>query len=96
MSIPQSTTAYSAPDGFWTEPRVAQLRQLFHDGLSNNQIAIEMGVKSRNAVIGKLARLGLRREPKIAISPQSRGARGIVNRVQRHKPRVLEMAARQP
>jgi GcrA cell cycle regulator len=94
MSLPQATTVYSTPDGFWNAVRVTQLRQLFYDGLSNNQIAVEMGVRSRSAVIGKLHRLGLKRET-MAISPQSRGARSIVARARKPKPaRPLEAFVR--
>jgi GcrA cell cycle regulator len=95
MSLPQATTVYSSPEGFWTEPRVTELRALFDKGLSNNQIAVAMGVKTRSAVIGKLHRLGLRREAVATVSKQSRGARGIVNRVQQQKPqRALEAFVR--
>lgn len=44
----------------WTDERVQQLRQDWAAGLSGSQIAGRMG-KSRNAIIGKLHRLGLRR-----------------------------------
>lgn len=85
---------YSSINSFWNDARVTRLQQLFYDGLSNNQIAVEMGVRSRSAVIGKLHRLGLKRET-VAISSQSRGARGIVNRVQNPKPqRPLEAFVR--
>lgn len=95
MSLPQATTAYSSPEGFWTEPRIVELRSLFDRGLSNNQIAVTMGVRSRNAVIGKLHRLGLRREPVATVSKQSRVARAIVNRVQKPKlQRPLEAFVR--
>ncbi|MGI9392317.1 MAG: GcrA family cell cycle regulator [Parvibaculales bacterium] len=44
----------------WTEDRVAQLKRLWMEGLSASQIATEMGGGiSRNAVIGKVHRLGL-------------------------------------
>ena len=42
----------------WTEERVDQLRNCINAGLSCSQIACEIGV-SRNAVIGKIHRLGL-------------------------------------
>lgn len=44
----------------WTEERVEQLRKLWLDGLSASQIAAELahGI-TRNAVIGKVHRLGL-------------------------------------
>jgi GcrA cell cycle regulator len=44
----------------WTDERIEQLKSFFTAGLSCSQIACEIGV-SRNAVIGKLNRLGLAR-----------------------------------
>jgi len=43
----------------WTEERVAQLRKLWTEGLSASQIAKQLGGVTRNAVIGKVHRLGL-------------------------------------
>jgi len=43
----------------WTDERVELLRKLWIDGLSASQIAAEMGGVTRNAVIGKVHRLGL-------------------------------------
>jgi GcrA cell cycle regulator len=43
----------------WTEERVALLKKLWQDGLSASQIAGELGSVTRNAVIGKVHRLGL-------------------------------------
>lgn len=43
----------------WTEGRVDQLKQLWADGWSAKQIAAELGSVTRNAVIGKVHRLGL-------------------------------------
>ncbi|WP_370338449.1 GcrA family cell cycle regulator [Parvularcula marina] len=43
----------------WTEERVDQLKQLWGEGLSASQIANKMGGVTRNAVIGKVHRLGL-------------------------------------
>ena len=45
----------------WTAERVEQLKAHFAAGLSCREIAVEIGV-TRNAVIGKLSRLGLTRE----------------------------------
>ena len=45
----------------WTTERVELLKSHFAAGLTCRQIAAEIGV-SRNAVIGKLSRLGLTRE----------------------------------
>lgn len=43
----------------WTPESVVQLKALWADGLSAGAIAAEMGGLSRNAVIGKVHRLGL-------------------------------------
>ena len=43
----------------WTEERVATLKKLWLDGLSASQIAKQLGGVTRNAVIGKVHRLGL-------------------------------------
>ena len=43
----------------WTDERVEQLRRLWDEGLSASQIASQLGGVSRNAVIGKVHRLGL-------------------------------------
>ncbi|MEN5084195.1 GcrA family cell cycle regulator [Bosea sp. TWI1241] len=45
--------------GAWTEERVELLKKLWNDGLSASQIAGELGSVTRNAVIGKVHRLGL-------------------------------------
>ena len=43
----------------WTDERVAVLKKLWTDGLSASQIAKQIGGVTRNAVIGKVHRLGL-------------------------------------
>ncbi len=43
----------------WTDERVEVLKKLWSDGLSASQIAKELGGVTRNAVIGKVHRLGL-------------------------------------
>lgn len=43
----------------WTNDRVEQLKTLWIDGLSASQIASQLGGVTRNAVIGKVHRLGL-------------------------------------
>jgi GcrA cell cycle regulator len=43
----------------WTDERIEQLKKLWADGLSASQIAGELGGITRNAVIGKVHRLGL-------------------------------------
>ena len=43
----------------WTDERVTTLKKLWLDGLSASQIAKQLGGVTRNAVIGKVHRLGL-------------------------------------
>lgn len=43
----------------WTDERVTTLKKLWTEGLSANQIAKQLGGVTRNAVIGKVHRLGL-------------------------------------
>jgi GcrA cell cycle regulator len=68
----------SANRATWSAARIELLKRCFHAGLSSSQIAREIGV-TRNAVIGKMNRLGLSR-PRQAIAhaigtpPQQRGA----------------------
>jgi GcrA cell cycle regulator len=61
----------------WTDERVELLKKLWSDGLSASQIAAELGGITRNAVIGKVHRLGLSGRAKSASSaaPRQRKAR---------------------
>jgi GcrA cell cycle regulator len=43
----------------WTDERVEALKKLWSEGLSASHIAAELGGVTRNAVIGKVHRLGL-------------------------------------
>jgi len=43
----------------WTDERVELLKKLWQDGLSASQIARQLGGVTRNAVIGKVRRMGL-------------------------------------
>lgn len=43
----------------WTDDRVTLLRRLWEDGQSASKIAAQLGGVTRNAVIGKVHRLGL-------------------------------------
>ena len=47
----------------WTDQRIDQLKALWDKGLTASQIAEELGGVSRNAVIGKAHRLGLKSRP---------------------------------
>jgi len=61
----------------WTDERVEHLKQLWSDGLSASQIASKLGGITRNAVIGKVHRLGLsgRGSPSRTSRPRSRKPR---------------------
>lgn len=50
----------------WTDERVELLKRLWSEGLSASQIAGQMGEITRNAVIGKVHRLGLSGRAKAA------------------------------
>lgn len=58
----------------WTDERIDQLKQLWEKGLTASQIADKLaGGISRNAVIGKAHRLGLKARP----SPVKSGEGGV-------------------
>ena len=59
----------------WTEERVELLKKLWAEGLSASQIAAELGNVTRNAVIGKVHRLGLSGRAKPTRSSVSRPRR---------------------
>ena len=59
----------------WTDERVEVLARLWGDGLSASQIAAQLGGVTRNAVIGKVHRLGLSGRNKAAPPPQAQKLR---------------------
>jgi GcrA cell cycle regulator len=62
----------------WTDERVELLKRLWSEGMSASRIAAELGGISRNAVIGKVHRLGLSgraKSPSISV-PRPRKPRG--------------------
>ena len=62
----------------WTEERIERLKALWAEGLSASQIAAELGGVTRNAVIGKVHRLGLSGRVKSAGSATPRPRKPIV------------------
>lgn len=62
----------------WTDDRVEMLKKLWMEGLSASQIANRMGEVTRNAVIGKVHRLGL----------SGRATTSRVSRPRTRKPRA--------
>src|SRR5205085_7702263 len=69
----------------WSDDRVEQLKKLWEAGLSASQIAAELGNVTRNAVIGKVHRLGLSGRAK---SPSSAAPRPRKARPAQHMMRV--------
>ena len=65
----------------WNDERVELLKKLWADGLSASQIAGRLGGVTRNAVIGKVHRLGL-------------SGRATTSRMKSHRPRVRSQTAR--
>jgi GcrA cell cycle regulator len=64
----------------WNDERVDALKKLWADGLSASQIAGRLGGVTRNAVIGKVHRLGL-------------AGRATTSRMKSHRPRVRTLQA---
>ena len=64
----------------WNDERVELLKKLWSEGLSASQIATRLGSVTRNAVIGKVHRLGL-------------SGRATTSRMKSHRPRVRANAA---
>ncbi len=75
----------------WTDERVETLKKLWADGLSASQIAAELGGVTRNAVIGKVHRLGLSGRAK---SPSSAASRPRKPRAASHMLRVSRSSMR--
>lgn len=84
----------------WTEERVSELKKLWAEGHSASQIAKQLGGVTRNAVIGKVHRLGLsgRATPSRPVKRPPRLARPkpqhVRTGVQTAKPAVAETAAK--
>jgi len=75
----------------WTDERVETLKKLWADGLSASQIAAELGGITRNAVIGKVHRLGLSGRAK---APSTAGPRPRKTRAPSHVFRSIRNAMR--
>ena len=65
----------------WNDERVDLLKKLWSDGLSASQIAGRLGGVTRNAVIGKVHRLGL-------------SGRATTSRMKSHRPRARSQASK--
>src|ERR1700754_1534286 len=75
----------------WSDERVEQLKKLWESGLSASQIAAELGNITRNAVIGKVHRLGLSGRAK---TPSSAAPRQRKVRAPQHMMRISRPMSR--
>lgn len=92
----------------WTDERVVTLKTLWADGLSAREIAGQLGGLTRNAVIGKVYRLGLSgsgggasqprrvRTARVARPPRPRSARPKPQPPTPAAPRVVAPVAEVP
>jgi GcrA cell cycle regulator len=82
----------------WTDERVTTLKKLWLDGLSASQIAKQLGGVTRNAVIGKVHRLGLsgRAAPSQPARPAATTMPSAPRRVIAAEPAALPAVAQQP
>ena len=74
---------------WWTDDRVSELRTRYANGESGSQIRQAMGAKSRNAIVGKLYRLGLRRRIPIGAKSQFKPGRTKRNTVHHIDGRIF-------
>jgi len=79
----------------WTEDRVERLKKLWAEGRSASQIARELGEVTRNAVIGKVHRLGISERASVP-RPVRAAKRARPASRQRAKPRATSAMARRP
>jgi GcrA cell cycle regulator len=84
----EATMSDNAPS-VWTEERLSDLTRLWGEGLSITQIGLALGV-SRNAVVGKVHRMGLpKRQSPIVKSDKPRAPKAPIQR-RRAVPLTLE------
>jgi GcrA cell cycle regulator len=70
----------------WTEERIELLKKLWSEGFSASQIANEMGGVTRNAVIGKVHRLGLSGRAKAPMQQSQRAKKPATARQPQSSP----------
>lgn len=76
----------------WTEERIEQLRALWDEGKSASQIAAALGEGvSRNAVIGKAHRLGLKARPSPVKSDSPKSAPKKATKAKAEKKKVVTL-----
>jgi GcrA cell cycle regulator len=76
------TTKYNHVNSRWTREQEDLVKRLWADGKSAKQIAIELdcGI-TRNAVIGKVHRMGLSKRERAPAKPKNRRAESFVHKI---------------
>jgi hypothetical protein len=69
---------------WWTDDRVTELRTRWANGETGSQIGRAMHAKSRNAIVGKLYRLGLRSRLPIGAKTELNGRRSAKRQTMDH------------
>ena len=70
----------------WTDERIATLKKMWEGGSTASQIAEELGGVSRNAVIGKAHRLGLKSRPSPVKASEKKAAKPAAPKPAAPKP----------
>jgi GcrA cell cycle regulator len=79
----------------WTDERIEKLTKMWEGGATASQIADELGGVSRNAVIGKAHRLGLKARPS-PVKPNEKPEKPAPIAAKKPKPAAEAPAAPQP
>ena len=77
----------------WTDDRVETLKRMWGDGASASQIAKELGGVTRNAVIGKVHRLGLSNRNADEAKPEASAPKAETPKAAKPEPKT---AAKEP
>lgn len=78
----------------WTDAHVSQLKEMWHAGMSASAIANELGGFSRNAILGKVDRLGL--ETHKVVNGERHGRHIQINRRNHAVATVLDIPPPRP
>ena len=79
----------------WTEERIATLTKMWEGGKTASQIADELGGVSRNAVIGKAHRLGLKARPS-PVKAKAKAKKPVPAKPAAKKPAAAKAPAQKP
>ncbi|MEM9310994.1 MAG: GcrA family cell cycle regulator [Pseudomonadota bacterium] len=79
----------------WTDERIATLKKMWEGGATASQIAEELGGVSRNAVIGKAHRLGLKSRPSpVKANEKKKAAKKAASKSSASTKKAAESAAK--